>query len=217
MKAVLIQAVLVLLLVSCAKDSVGVDEYGIIQGRVIDSETGEGIGSVNVTTTPPTVAILSENDGSFTISDAPVGSYTVQARKPGYINNSVSVTVGEWKSVRADLLLEPEEEELPAENNVLQANVSSWYNAQSGDSSFVEVEYSIENISERTDVSEYEIYFEIETGGETFYFDAAGTDLKVDQKSFGEFRKYIRSETASDVIIDNTWFSDGPEDDSGSN
>lgn len=217
MKAVLIQVVLVLLLVSCAKDNVGVDEYGVINGRVIDSETGEGVAGVNITTTPPTQAILSENNGTFKITEPPVGSYTVQARKPGYINNSVSVTVPRWKSVRADILLEPEEEDLPAEDNVLVANVDSWYNAQSGDSSFVEVEYSIENISERTDVSEYEIYFEIETGGETFFFDAAGTDLKVDQKSFGEFRKYIRSETASDVIIDNTWFSDGSEDDSGSN
>ncbi|MFP8488071.1 carboxypeptidase-like regulatory domain-containing protein [Gracilimonas sp. Q87] len=217
MKAVFIQVLLILFLVSCAKDNVGVDEYGGINGRVIDSETGDGIGSVNVTTTPPTVAILTENDGAFQIAEAPVGSYTVQARKPGYKNNSVSVSVGEWKSVRADLLLEAEEEDPPAEENVLRATVDSWFNAQSGDSSFVEVEYSVENISERTDVDEYEVYFEITTGGNTYYFDAAGTDLKVDQKNYGEFRKYIRSETASDVLIEKTWFSEGSGDDSGSN
>ena len=217
MKAVFIQVLLILFLVSCAKDNVGVDEYGVINGRVIDSETGEGIAGVNITTTPPTQAILSENNGSFKISEPPVGSYSVQARKPGYLNNSVSVTVPRWKSVRADILLEPEEEELPAEDNVLRATVDAWYNAQSGDSSFVEVEYSVENISERTDVDEYEVYFEIVTGGNTFYFDAAGTDLKVDQKSSGEFRKYIRSETASDVLIDKTWFAEGTGDDSGSN
>jgi hypothetical protein len=217
MKAVLVQLLMFTLLVSCAKDNVGVDEYGSIQGRVIDSETGEGIGGVNVTTTPPTVAILSESDGSFIVQDAPVGSYTVQARKPGFKNNSVSVTVGEWKNVRADLLLEPEEEDPPVEDNVLIATVNSWFNSQSGDSSFVEVEYSVENISERTDVDEYEVYFEITTGGNTFYFDASGTDLKVDQKSFGEFKKYIRSETASDVLIEKTWFSEGSNDDSGSN
>lgn len=217
MKAVFIQVLLAVLMISCAKDNVGVDEFGNINGRVIDSETGEGIGSVNVTTTPPTVAILSESNGSFTISEAPAGSYTVQARKPGYINNSVSVNVGDMKTVRADLLLEPEEEELPAEDNVLTATVDAWYNAQSGDSSFVEVEYSVENISERTDVDEYEVYFEIVTGGNTFYFDAAGTDLKVDQKDTGQFRRYIRSETASNVLIEKTWFSEGSEDDSGSN
>lgn len=216
MKAVFIQLLLFTLLVSCAKDNVGIDEWGAINGRVIDSETGEGIGSVNVTTTPPTVAILTEDNGSFKIPEAPVGSYTVQARKPGFKNNSVSVSVGEWKSVRADLLLEPEEEDPPAEENVLRATVDSWFNAQSGDSSFVEVEYSVENISERTDVDEYEVYFEIVTGGNTYYFDAAGTDLKVDQKTYGEFRKYIRSETASDVLIEKTWFSEGSGD-SGSN
>ncbi|MDZ7806591.1 MAG: hypothetical protein U5K71_05710 [Gracilimonas sp.] len=75
----------------------------------------------------------------------------------------------------------------------------------------------MENISERTDVDEYEVYFEIVTGGNTFYFDAAGTDLKVDQKNSGEFRKYIRSETASDVLIEKTWFYDGSNDDSDSN
>ena len=217
MKAVFIQVLLILFLVSCAKDNVGIDEWGHISGKIIDSETGESVSGVNISTTPPTVAIITGDNGTFRINQVPLGSYSVQARKPGFKNNSVSVSITAWNAAQADMLLEPEEEELPAEDNVLHATVDAWYNAQSGDSSFVEVEYSVENISERTDVEEYEVYFEIVTGGNTFYFDAAGTDLKVDQKSTGEFRKYIRSETASDVLIEKTWFAEGTGDDSGSN
>lgn len=195
-----------LLMISCAKTNVEVEEFGDISGLVIDSETEQGIGNVNITTTPPSSSILTNNDGSFEIIGVPAGGYTVQARKPGFINNSVSISVNDSEVTTARIFLEPEEEELPPESNVIQAEVTSWFNAISGDSSFVEVEYSVTNVSERTDASEYQVIFEIITPNETFFFDANGTDLKQGQKVVENFRKFIRSETATDVRIDDTWF-----------
>ncbi|MEX0722717.1 MAG: carboxypeptidase-like regulatory domain-containing protein [Gracilimonas sp.] len=203
----LLFVVLVFGLVSCAKTSIEVEEFGDIEGFIIDSETGDGIQNVNVTTTPPTVAILTDTEGAFSIEAIPVGSYTIQARKPGFKNNSVSISVSENKMIPARIFLEPEDEEDPAEDNVLAVDVTAWYNSQSGDSSFVEVEYTVKNISEFTDVSDYEVYFEIVTGGNSFYFDASGSALEVEQKNVESFSKYIRSETASDILIDDIWFS----------
>ncbi|MDZ7806590.1 MAG: carboxypeptidase regulatory-like domain-containing protein [Gracilimonas sp.] len=121
MKAVLFQVLLVLLMVSCAKDNVGIDEWGHITGKIVDSETGESVSGVNISTTPPTVAIITGDSGTFRINQVPLGSYTVQARKPGFKNNSVSVSITAWNAAQADILLEPEEEEPPAEENVLRA------------------------------------------------------------------------------------------------
>jgi len=194
------------LMISCAKTNVEVEEFGDISGVVIDSETEEGIRNVNITTTPPSSSILTNNDGSFEIIGVPAGGYTVQARKPGFINNSVSISVNDDDVTTARIFLEPEEEELPPEANVIQVEVTSWFNAISGDSSFVEVEYSVTNVSERTDASEYQVVFEILTSNETFFFDANGTDLKQGQKDVENFRKFIRNETATDVLIDDTWF-----------
>jgi len=195
-----------LLMISCAKTNVEVEEFGDISGLVIDSETEEGVRNVNITTTPPSSSILTNNDGSFEIIGVPAGGYTVQARKPGFINNSVSVSVNDNDVTSARIFLEPEEEELPPEANVIEVEVTSWFNAISGDSSFVEVEYSVTNVSERTDASEYQVVFEIITSNETFFFDANGTDLKQGQKDVENFRKFIRNETATEVLINDTWF-----------
>lgn len=194
-------------LVSCAKSSVEVEEFGDIEGFIIDSETGDGIENVNISTTPPSVSILTDTEGGFTIEAIPTGSYTIQARKPGFKNNSVSIAVTENKVVPARIFLEPDDEENPTETNVLDIDVTAWYNSQQGDSSFVEVEYTVHNISDFTDVTEYEVYFEIVTGGNSFYFDANGSSLQVDQKNVDSFSKYIRSETASDIVVNDVWFS----------
>jgi len=198
----------VLLAATCSKTNIEPEEFGDIEGIVIDSETEQGIENVNITTTPPTSSILTDSDGVFTISNIPAGSYTIQARKPDFKNNSVSVAVRAEDVTTARIFLEPveEEEDPPAEENIIEAEVTSWFNSVSGDSSFVEAEYSVSNISERTDAAEFQVIFEIETSGDTFFFDVEGTDLKQGQREIGNFRKFIRSETASSVFVSDTWF-----------
>ena len=207
-KAVFCLLPLVLFL-SCSKSNLEPEEFGDIEGIVIDSETELGIPNVNITTTPPSNSILTDSDGVFTITNIPAGGYTIQARKPGFKNNSVSVAVRAEDVTTARIFLEPDEEEEetpPAEENIIEAEVTSWFNSVSGDSSFVEVEYSVSNISEQTDAAEFQVVFEINTSGDTFFFDVEGTDLKQGQRDIGDFRKFIRSESASDVVVSETWF-----------
>ena len=214
-KAVLCLLPLVLIL-SCSKTNLEPEEFGDIEGIIINSETEEGIENVNISTTPPSSSILTGSDGSFQINNLPVGGYTIQARKPGFKNNSVSIAVRAEDVTTARIFLEPveeEEEDPPAEETVISAEVTSWFNAVSGDSSFVEVEYSVANVSERTDAAEFQVIFEIQTSGDTFFFDVDGTDLQQGQQDIGDFRKFIRSETASDVVVSDTWFREEAEDD----
>ena len=208
LKPILILFLLAVGAASCSKTNLEPEEFGDIEGLIINSETEEGIENVNISTTPPSSSILTGSDGSFQINNLPTGGYTIQARKPGFKNNSVSIAVRAEDVTTARIFLEPveEEEDPPAEETVISAEVTSWFNSLSGDSSFVEVEYSVANVSERTDAAEFQVIFEIQTSGDTFFFDLDGTDLKQGQRDIGDFRKFIRSESASDVVVSETWF-----------
>lgn len=98
-------------IVSCEKVTIEDETFGSIQGTVIDSETDLPINNANITTTPPTNSILTEEDGTFRLDEIPVGSYSIQARKNEFQNNSVSVAVRENQIAVANIVLAPEEEE----------------------------------------------------------------------------------------------------------
>lgn len=196
---------LLFLLISCSQDTVNTEVYGDIEGRVIDAKTEEPIRNVSIATSPGTVAILTEEDGSFYIDDVPTGNYNITARKDGYSNASVSVAVRENRVATASITMRPNEEDTSATTDDLEANVTSWFNRADGDSMFVDVEYSVRNIGDNADIEEYEVYFEIKTDSVSFFYDVEGADLKKGQKRFREFSKYIFSATATDVVVLETW------------
>lgn len=199
-----------LFLNSCAKDTIEAETFGDIEGIVINGETDEGIAKVNITTTPATNAIPTEDDGTFTINNIPTGNYTIQARKNDFRSSSVSVAVREGNVATAFISMNPEDEEPDStvSMNDVEAGITSWFNDVSGDSTHVDVNYRVTNSSDSGTVSEYEIYFEIETtSGVSFYFDVAGEDLRAGQTRNGNFREYIRDNEATDVVINDVWIS----------
>lgn len=191
---------------SCSKDVMEPELFGDIEGMVIDSITEEGVPNVGITTAPASDAILTNSDGSFSFTGLPTGNYTIQARKNGFVNNSVSVSVRDGKTSVARILLKPEEDDPPVTEQDLDVIITSWFNESRGDSSFVDVEYRVSNLSTVNDIDEFEIYFEIETGGDTnFFYDVSGTNLKKGQNRFGGFSKYIRTFTATNVAVIGVW------------
>ncbi len=196
---------IIFLLISCSQDTVNTEVYGDIEGVVIDAKTDEPIRSASIATSPGTVAILTEDDGSFYIDDVPTGNYNITARKDGYSNASVSVAVRESRVATASITMRPTDEDTSASTDDLEANVTSWFNRADGDSMFVDVEYSVSNIGADADIDDYEVYFEIKTDSVSFFYDVAGTDLKKGQKRFREFSKYIYTATATDVVVLETW------------
>lgn len=188
---------------NCAKDTIEADRYGDIEGIVVSSDTDEGVANVNITTAPASNSILTDSDGSFVINNVPTGNYTIQARKNNYRNNSVSVAVREDQSAIARIPLTPD---VAASEQDINAQVTSWFNNADGDSMFVDINYRVSNVSTVVDISEYEIYFEIETNsGTRFFFDIEGTNLKKGQSRSGEFTKFIQDKNATDVFVSDIW------------
>jgi len=108
---ILLLLVSALLFTSCEKDAIDNETFGSIEGFVLNSETEEPMSNVSITTTPPTNSILTSPDGTFRFDEVPSGSYSIQARKSGFDNNSVSVTVREEQTAIANIPLTPTPEE----------------------------------------------------------------------------------------------------------
>lgn len=197
----------VLIFQSCTKDTIEPELYGDIEGVVINSETGDFLEKVNITTAPATNSILTGGDGKFALTDVPTNNYTIFAKKDGYSNTSVAVAVREDKVAMASIIMVPDDEEQVITVDDLEAEIINWYNRQSGDSTYVEVEYKVTNTSDQKDIQEYEVYFEITTDGDTYFVDESGESLRSGQSSFLEFSKYIREFTAQDVTITEVWVS----------
>ena len=209
--ALSVLVVAVLFLSSCAKDTIEAETFGAIIGIVIDGETEEPIGTVNISTTPATNAIFTDETGGFTFEDVQTGNYTIQARKSGYSSTSVSVNVREGVSASAFILMSPEDEEPDSSVTMddFSAGITSWFNDVDGDTTHVEVNYRVENNSDSGDIRNYEVYFQVKTdSGISFYFDIAGADLQAGQNRSGNFRGYIRNNEATEVTINDVWVSD---------
>jgi len=190
---------------SCSKETVDVELYGDIEGIVLDGETDDGISRVSLTTTPPSNSITTNSDGSFSFNNLPVGNYNIQARKSGYSNVSVSVNVKDDRVATAQIVMTPVDETPDVSDEDLEAEVTSWANTVVDDTTYVDVEYRLTNLNTESDISEYEVYFKITTDGDTYYYDISGTELKAEQIRNENFRKGIRQNTASEVVIDGVW------------
>ncbi|MCH8556730.1 MAG: carboxypeptidase-like regulatory domain-containing protein [Balneolia bacterium] len=207
--AVLISSFLILN--HCAKDTIEPELFGAIEGVVINGDTGDAISGVSITTSPATSAILTGSNGTFEFDEVTAGNYTISARKNDFQNASVSVNVRDGRTAFASIIMNPveeEEEDLPPPVPTiddLNAIVTSYFNISQGDSSLVDVYYRVENISEELDISRYEVYFEIETDGASFFFDVAGDSLRVGQVRHRQFQKYIQQNTAVNVEVVGVW------------
>ena len=75
---------------------------GTIAGRVVDSASAQGIANVNVVIMGGQRGTLSREDGSFTLTNVPAGSYTVRASRIGYRPQTAAaaVTAGATVSVQ---------------------------------------------------------------------------------------------------------------------
>jgi len=76
---------------------------GTIQGKVTDAISGTAINNASVVTNPPTSSVLTDQNGEFTISDVPAGTYTVTASKIGSEDCSVTVSVVAGKTTTANM------------------------------------------------------------------------------------------------------------------
>jgi len=75
------------ILSSCSEDLIGESTKGIVRGTVVKKGTNTPLANVKVSTSPTTTTTFTGTDGSFVITDVPVGDYSVKAEFTGYVTN----------------------------------------------------------------------------------------------------------------------------------
>ncbi len=78
---------------------------GTVSGRVIDAQSQLPIGAVQVHIAALGIGVLSQGDGSFTLSGVPAGVHTVTAQRLGYrqVDQEVTVSTGQQSQLNFSL------------------------------------------------------------------------------------------------------------------
>lgn len=95
MKNILIKSglFLLLLLFSCSEEKVAGEDFGTVTGRVVIADTFEPLVNAKVFSNPTSSIVFTDEDGRFTVSNVPVGQYSFQAQKDGYLTKFEAATV----------------------------------------------------------------------------------------------------------------------------
>ena len=194
-------------LTGCKDGTLLPDQFGSIQGTVVDFATGAPIAGAGVTTTPATNATVTDASGSFTVPDALVGSYTISANRAGYAANTASVAVREGRSAQATVFLKPSTDPdtggAPARE--ITAEVTNFFNRRittvRGDSTVVVIDYRVRNTGTAV-VPGYQVIFRIATPAGDFFQEANRTTLGVGQSAVGRVEKDTGGVLATDVLVD---------------
>jgi hypothetical protein len=195
---------LALFLLACEESTVGPTLEGSIDGRVLTFSDRQPVEGANVTTSPATGAFVTDADGRFALPDIEAGTYTITVRRSGFVSSTVSIAVREDESTPVTVFLE-EDDDAESQTPTLSASVVNWANrAVSDDSTFVDVEVRVRNDG-ASDIAVYEVYVQIDTDGEPFFYEVRGDSLRVGQADIETFSKFIRSNQAREVAVDTTY------------
>lgn len=96
-------------IISCDEVKLDIINYGTINGVVLDGETYLPVPGALVTTTPASIALLSDAKGKFTINKVIEGDVAVNVKKKDFLSNSLTVRVYGDDSTKIDFLIYKDE------------------------------------------------------------------------------------------------------------
>ena len=82
-----------LITTACNEDTIQPQLFGSIEGQVLRKDDLTPLSNVAISTTPTSSSIITDFDGSFTIENVPVGTYSIKAEKEDFITKLEGVTV----------------------------------------------------------------------------------------------------------------------------
>jgi len=142
----------IMIITSCETNQLDIVNYGSIDGIVVDAETYLPVPGVMVTTTPASIAVLSDSNGKFSIQKVLEGDVAVNVKKKDYLSNSLSVAIYVNTSTQMNFLLFKDEanigsitlyDPVPGNGSVDQ-NLSITFNWNvEGNSSNLQLTYNI--------------------------------------------------------------------------
>ncbi|WP_022834510.1 carboxypeptidase regulatory-like domain-containing protein [Salisaeta longa] len=196
----------VLAATACETATLGPTLLGSIDGRVLTAKDNRPVPNANITTTPATGAYVTAEDGTFRINDIEAGTYNITVRRTGYTANTVAVAVRDDEVTPATIFLEADDANDPSSaDSLLSAEIVNWANRRiNSDTTFVDIEYRVQNVGS-DDIARYELYIRINTTTDSFYGEISGDSLRVAQSDIGTFVKFIRSNQAQEVNIEDVY------------
>ena len=93
------------LFIACNEDRLELKNYGSISGLVLDGDTYKPVEGVLVTTTPPSVSLLTDVKGQFSISKIVEGDVMINTKKKDYLSNSLAVATYDGQSTDLQILI----------------------------------------------------------------------------------------------------------------
>ena len=93
---------------ACNENTIDPVFYGSLQGSVTYKSSGAPAAGVEVSTTPITTTVVTNDEGQFVFTNIPTGEYTIVAKTEGYRNASGKALVPKDDTVTLDLQLEPD-------------------------------------------------------------------------------------------------------------
>lgn len=110
MKKILLAGSLILLLIgACNEDKLEIKNYGSLKGVILDADTYQPVAGALITTTPPSVSLLSDDKGQFAIAKIPEGEVSVSAKRKDYLSNTISVAVYDGQPTELQVLIYKDE------------------------------------------------------------------------------------------------------------
>jgi len=91
--------------ISCESDKLDISYYGTISGTVIDSETYLPLQGALISTTPASIAVLSDANGKFSIPKIKEGEVAVNIKRQDYLSNSLNVSIQRNETTTMDFLI----------------------------------------------------------------------------------------------------------------
>ncbi|GAB3539610.1 hypothetical protein GCM10027443_36380 [Pontibacter brevis] len=93
-------------IMACNEDTIEPNGRGTIRGVVIDATTNRPIEAVSITTNPATSAVITNEEGVFSITGISRGDYSISAQKLGYKTRTVTIAVRDAEQSDVTLVLE---------------------------------------------------------------------------------------------------------------
>jgi len=101
----IISLLFVVTFISCESDKLDINYYGTINGTVIDSKTYLPLQGAQISTTPASIAVLSDVNGKFIIPKIKEGDVAVNIKMQDYLSNSLTVAIVRNETTTMDFLI----------------------------------------------------------------------------------------------------------------
>ncbi len=105
MKKIIYIIIISVLFFGCTEDKIDFEEYGIIKGKIIESENFNPIENAKVSISPSNNSTFTNENGEYKFLDISAGEYSIKAEKDGFITGHEPTTlkVNETISINIEL------------------------------------------------------------------------------------------------------------------